>query len=369
MTSRCVAFSALLVTACGGPGDSPAHRYIEAIASAEVPASQSQSLVLLEGGIACVTETYWHRIVCTDPRGQSLAFGAEGEGPGEFLFPEVVLRAPEGMIGVLDTDLQRLSLFTETGDFVTATANLPTGFRGSERKAVGETLVGSYRDPLRNRSLIFAEIELATGHVLRERTFPLEKNVVDCSTPSAPTPSATNRRLSSGYSGSDQSLLFVACHGEFLVWYADRNDAEPAAIVRSTYVERYPSDRDVASVLGILEAEPWIATSEEEVRATPKVWYGPRLVDDRARFWAVSHWEWVEEVIPRTSYIDMFDLTSGGPRYALTLEVKDKAIGMDVLNDTLAVLVERDVGNIIPERRVDWYDVSTVTVGERQVPN
>lgn len=364
MTSRCAAFIALLATACGGPGDSPAPRYVEALASAEVPASLSQSLVLLKGGIACVTETYWHRIVCADPGGESLAFGAEGEGPGEFLFPEVVLRAPEGMIGVLDTDLQRLSLFTETGDFVKVTAGLPIGFRGLERKAVGETLVGSYRDLSRNRSLFFAEIELATGHVLRERTFPLEEDVLDCS-----TPSAADRRLSAGYSGSGRSLLFVACHGEFLVWYADRNDAEPAAIVRSTYVERYPSDRDVASVLRTLQAEPWLATSEEEVRATPKVWYGPRLVDDRGRFWAVSHWEYVEEVIPGTSYIDMFDLTSEGPRYALTLEVKDKAIGMDVLNDTLAVLVERDVGDVMPERRVDWYDVSTVTVGDRQTPN
>ena len=286
-------------------------------------------------------------------------FGEEGEGPGEFQFPEVVLRAQAGMIGVLDAALDRLSLFTETGDFVKAIANLPMGFRGLERKAVGETLVGSYRDPSRNRSLMFAEIELATGHVLEERTFPLEKDVVDCS-----TPTAADRRLSAGYSGSGRSLLFVACHGEFLVWYTDRNDAEPAAIVRSTYVERYPSDRDVASVLRTLQTEPWLATSEEEVRATPKVWYGPRLVDDRGRFWAVSHWEYVEDVIPRTSYIDMFDLTSDGPRYAFTLELKDKAIGMDVLNDTLAVLVERDVGNVMPERRVDWYDVSTVGENE-----
>ena len=353
VTGRSPALIVLLTTACGGPGDLPAPQYVEPIASTEVPASLSRSLVLLEGGIACVTETYWHRIVCTHPRGESLAFGTKGEGPGELLFPEVVLRAQDGMIGVLDTELHRLSLFTEAGEFVKATSDFPLGFRGYERKVVGETLVGSYRDQSRN--LMFAEIELATGRVLRVRIFPLENDVVDCS-----TQSATNRRLSAGYSGSDRSLLFVACHGEFLVWYADRKDAEPAAIVRSTYVERYPSDREVASVVRTLQTEPWIATSEEEVRATPKVWYGPRVVDDRGRFWAVSRWEYLEDVIPRTSYIDLFDLTSEGPRYALTLELQDKVIGMDVLDDTLAVLVERDAGNVQAERRVDWYDILTV---------
>ena len=33
---------------------------------------------------------------------------------------------------------------------------------------------------------------------------------------------------------------------------------------------------------------------------------------------------------------------------------------MDVLGDTLAVLVEAEVGGVVPERRVEWYDVSSV---------
>lgn len=61
------------------------------------------------------------------------------------------------------------------------------------------------------------------------------------------------------------------------------------------------------------------------------------------------------------SHIDLFRLTDRGPEYALTLQVADKVVGMDVLGDTLAVLVVRDAGGVIPERRVDWYDISGLT--------
>ena len=75
----------------------------------------------------------------------------------------------------------------------------------------------------------------------------------------------------------------------------------------------------------------------------------------------MSHWNAVSAVIPSLSYIDMFRLTDDGPRHALTLQVADKVMGMDVLGDTLAVLVVRDAGGVVEERRVDWYDISSVT--------
>ncbi|MXX69779.1 MAG: hypothetical protein F4Y74_12585 [Gemmatimonadales bacterium] len=64
---------------------------------------------------------------------------------------------------------------------------------------------------------------------------------------------------------------------------------------------------------------------------------------------------------PPLSYIDMFRLTDEGPEYALTLQVADKVLGMVVLGDTLAVLVVRDAGGVVPERRVDWYDVEWIS--------
>lgn len=352
------ALIALLTTAaCGGQGDfSPLYVAIEPVASVEAPASDSYALVLLEDGTACVAETYWYRIVCNDPGGESLMFGAKGEGPGEFLFPHPVLRAPDGMIGVMDSDLGRLSLFTETGEFVSATSSFPstpsTFFIGPQ-KVVGETLVGMSRDFFSaiRRDL---EIELATGHVLWERSFPLERDVVDCA-----SPGRTDWQLGGGHTGPGSSHLFVACYGEYLVWYAHRDDAETAAIVRTTYVERYPSDSEVASEMRQLQSAPW-RVSEDEIRARPLAWYGARVLDDRQRFWAVSRAEsQFIELIPGTSYIDLFCLTND-PQYALTLEVKDDVLGMDVLGDTLVVLVQRDIGGVLPEHRMDWYDVSTV---------
>ncbi len=91
-------------------------------------------------------------------------FGAKGEGPGEFLAPDRVLRAPDGMIGVMDYDLLRLSLFTEMGEFVSGSSSFPSNFHIGQRKVVGETLAGTTLDlSLIRRNL---EIELATGHVL-----------------------------------------------------------------------------------------------------------------------------------------------------------------------------------------------------------
>ncbi|WP_419861684.1 hypothetical protein [Candidatus Palauibacter sp.] len=224
---------------------------------------------------------------------------------------------------------------------------------------MGETLVVSYMKtgPTGVPSSVDAEIDPATGQILWEREFPYEADVVDCSTPSP----ESRRRLGWGYQEMGSDLLFVTCSGEFLVWYADRDAEEPGAIVRSpTYVERYPTEEDVASTLRTLRSAPWGTPDEEEIRARPKVWYGPRVLDDQRRFWAVSHWNAGADVIPPLSHIDLFRLTDTGPEYALTLQVADKVLGMDVLGNTLAVLVERDAGGVVAERRVDWYDIGAV---------
>ena len=317
------------------------------------PLSRSSQLTLLAGGAACVIESYRHRATCIDPGGESVEFGAEGEGPGEFTFPGDVLRGPSGTVGVVDRRLHRLSMFSASGEFLASTGGLPDRFAASRRAVQDGTVLGWYRrsDASSDQPLVQVEIDVATGRVVWERAFPYEGGVASCSTPLRRT-----RRLANGDGRGD--LLFLACYGEFLVWYADRDAAEPTAIVRSpTYVERYPTEDDVRSELRTLRSAPW-APDEDEIRAGPKVWYGPRVVDDRRRFWAVSHWHAASDVIPPLSYIDMFRLTDAGPEYALKLEVADKVVGMDVLGDTLAVLVVRDAGGVVPERRVDWYDIS-----------
>ncbi|MDE2663359.1 MAG: hypothetical protein OXI39_10210 [Gemmatimonadota bacterium] len=360
-----IALAALLAAACGEPSDS-ASPYIrlDPYASVVSPPSQRDEVVLLEGGTACVIETYWYRVVCTDPESDSFTFGTEGEGPGEFTDPSDILRGPAGTIGVVDRRLNRVSMFSPPGQFIASTPGLPDLLSYSDPSAVRGTMTARYRkfDPGAGSSSVQGEIDAATGRVIWERTVPEEADVVDCSTSRA---GRDRPPLGAGYSDGSGGLLFVTCLGEFLIWYADRDAEDPTAIVRSTYVERYPSDEDVAALMGWLNSLPAGGfrpfSSEEEIRERPKVWYGARVVDDGRRFWAVSHWNSVDDVIPALSYIDMFRLTEQGPRHALTLQVADKVVAMDVLGNTLAVLVQRDVGGVIPERRVNWFDVTQVT--------
>lgn len=350
----------LLTAACGEPAAVEFQPIrLHPVASAPSPLSVRSGLTLLADGAACVIDSYRHRVSCIDPGGESVEFGAEGEGPGEFTFPGDVLRGPSGTIGVVDRRLQRLSMFSASGEFLASTGGLPARFAASRREVRGGTVPGWYRksDSTGDQPLVQAEIDAATGRVEWERAFPYMGNVVSCSTPLSRV-----SRLANGDGLGD--LLFLACYGEVLVWYADRDAEEPTAIVRSpTYVERYPTDADVASELRMLQSSSLGSfIGEEEIRARPKVWYGPRVVDDRRRFWAVSHWNAESDVIPPLSYIDMFRLAVDGPAYALTLQVADKVLGMDVLGDTLAVLVERDVGGVIPVRRIDWYDIAALAV-------
>lgn len=360
LSRQAVLVTTLLAAVCGGPADVAFQPIkLDPFASAPSPPSRRSQLTLQAGGAACVIDSYDPRVNCMDPGGESVDFGAEGEGPGEFRFPTFVLRGPTGTIGVVDGQLNRLSMFSASGEFRASTGELPSPLSFGRRQVMDGAVSGSYRrsDSNGDRPVVQAEIAVETGRVEWERAFPHEADVANCSTPSWRT-----TRLLLGYGDGSGDVLFVTCHGEFLVWYADRDAEEPAAIVRSpTYVERYPTDEEVASQVRMLRSAAWRpVVDEEEIRTRPKVWYGARVIDDRRRFWAVSHWNaWADMVA--FSHIDMFRLTDRGPEYALTLQVADKVVGMDVLGDTLAVLVVRDAGGVIPERRVDWYDVSGVT--------
>lgn len=213
----------LLASACDEPSESAAPQLrIEPYASVVSPPSTSDEVVLLEGGAACVIETYWYRVVCADPGGESFTFGAEGEGPGEFTRPTDILRGPAGTIGVVDGRLNRLSVFSRSGRFMAASPGLPTFLTHAGRSIAGGTMAAGYLelDPGAGPSFVQAEIDTATGIVAWERTFPDQADVVDCSTPSF---GPDRPRLASGHPDGGGGLLFVTCLGEFLVWYADRD--------------------------------------------------------------------------------------------------------------------------------------------------
>lgn len=252
--ARGIAIATVLAAACGEPSDSASpYVRLDPYASVVSPPSQRDEVVLLEGGTACVVETYWYRVVCTHPAGDSFTFGTEGEGPGEFTDLDDILRGPAGTVGVVDGRLNRVSLFSPSGQFMASTPGLPTFLSYSDPSAVGGTMTARYMrlDPGTGSSSAQAEIDVATGDVIWERTLPDEADVVDCSTS---WPGRGRPRLGAGYSDGSGGLLFVTCFGEFLVWYADRDADDPTTIVRSTYVERIRSSTSLRIVFPLSRA-------------------------------------------------------------------------------------------------------------------
>ena len=67
--------------------------------------------------VACVIDTCEVRVVCKTPAQTVGEFGREGEGPGEFLDPSWLGRIDPGRVGVVDYDLDRLTVF-EAGERV-----------------------------------------------------------------------------------------------------------------------------------------------------------------------------------------------------------------------------------------------------------
>ena len=352
---RSWSFVILSVAACGGQDDGSQPRYVThaPYASVVFPPTETSDVILLDDGTACVIDTYWTRIECREPSGAAFRFGGEGEGPGEFRRPNDIIRGPDGTIGVLDGRLLRMSFFSRRGEFLTSVPGIPRGFR-TRNPSVAGGLTGAAAG-----RRMTVELDVATGRILWERQFPVEDDVTVCSTPRYGT---SRPQLVGGYNDRAGGLIFVTCYGEFLVRYADRTAPEPSGIVRSTYVERYATEEDVAAELGALDARRSSGfrpnVSAEDIRAEPRVWYGARLVDDRNRFWAVSHWNWADEILYDESYIDMYRLTDDGLTFGVTLQVADKALALDALGDRLAVFVMRDTGGVVPEYRVDWYNVS-----------
>ena len=125
-----------------------------------------------------------------------------------------------------------------------------------------------------------------------------------------------------------------------------------------TYMEQFRSPEEVDSYIeGAKRIRGGIEPSEaqiEEYRSRPRVWYRPRLrLDDWGRLWALS-----TRVESDSSYLDLHARIG----YVGTVQVRDGAVGFDLLGSTLVVFVNRpstpDDPAGIPRRGIDWYDIS-----------
>lgn len=67
-----------------------------------------------------ILDRHWHKIVGFSPRGavRMVLLGGEGSGPGEFRTPVDLAVGPEGRLGVLDYELQRLSFFDHRAETI-----------------------------------------------------------------------------------------------------------------------------------------------------------------------------------------------------------------------------------------------------------
>lgn len=347
----CAVVALLLSTACGEAEEAPGRAAAPPVLrfSAEAPPSIADDIALLQSQMACGIESYETRIYCVTPAGDLHMLGREGEGPGEFSWITQVLRGPDGTLGVVDGELNRLSVLDPVSGVLVSETPMPPRFTTPSR--LEPTLSGSYRQL--GIGSFEAQVDAETGGILWERSLP--EDILECGV------------QSSGLLTARSGLVLVACHGEFLIWFAHRDAQEPTAIIPvPTFIPRFPNSEEIARYSTRTWGRPPTEIEIERYRTTPKHWYGQRRVDERDRLWAISNWE-AGDAVPNSSYLDVYDLGSEAPTYLGAVEVRHRVVGFDVLGETLVVLVDRPVTPAdpagIPRRGIDWYQLAEATLG------
>ena len=321
-------------------------------AESAVPLTEGVSVLLASENTVCTTESYEYRVYCTDVNGSAVRYlGRQGEGPGEFddHLPDL-LRGPDGMIGVLDSDLNRISVFDVTSGAFVSQARLPGLYFQGAASSFSSTLTGSSWSMGRDSAgamrttTQFAEVDLGSGEVVWERVYDNRFQ-----TDAGCEPSAVLEGLFVGTFSSGGSAVFPLCRGR-LLFFAARDDASGTLIRAPRYVLEYPSEREVQEYLesaGGFAREDWFRSTAKPYQRLPLVF------DDQNRLWVVTSRGRHEGV----SYLDVYS----GPQYWGAVQVRHDALAVDVLGSTLVVLVDRPVGpgdsDGYPDRGVDWYDI------------
>ncbi len=328
-------------------------------AESAVPLSDDSGVLLADENTVCTTESYEYRVYCTHVNGSEVGyFGRQGEGPGELgdNLPDL-LRGPDGTIGVIDSDLNRMSVFDMTSRAFLSQVRLPGFYFQSGASSFSLTLTGSswsmQRDSagtIRTRTQ-YVQVDMESGEVVWERVYDSRfRTNAQCED------SGVLEGLSSGIFSPGGSVAFPLCRGQ-LLFFAGRDDASGTLVRAPRYVLEYPSEREVEE---FLESAGGFAT-ESLFRRTPKPY--PRLPlvsDDLGRLWVVTRRGRDDGV----SYLDVYS----GPEYWGAVRVRHDALAVDVLGSTLVVLVDRPVGrgdaDGYPDRGVDWYDISELEAPE-----
>ena len=339
-----------LATACA-PADNPEDTFVSLEPSAEstAPLSESNRIAVVPEGIACVIDSYEIRIYCVDQDNRMIGyFGREGDGPGEFIRPTSIDRAPDGGIVVTDMERARLLWFRPTGELLSE-SKAPPAFFPTGRIAgslLGKTVVSNEN----------VQVDLASGDITWSRLYPrpIGLDAPEC----AEDPFAWS---GFGFPIPRGGMLFRACRGQLLVWYADRDDDAPVEVaVVPTYRSTLPREAEVESYIrGLTRLASGVAPSTSDVEAfrnRPRNWYTSRFrFDGRGRGWIGTN-----RGAGDYSYIDVYEEVA----YLGTVRVRHSLIGMDIAGSVLVVLVDRPIHSDgpagIPQRGIDWYDIGDV---------
>ena len=348
------ALAALSATACQ---NDPAHVAIPEplalfpAASSPAPLSVSKSIALADEETACLVDSFEFRVVCVRREGEEVvAFGREGDGPGEFRRLGLVARVSLGRLGVVDGRLNRLTVFDATGDRVSEVAIPPMYLADGIRQATlfgYEVDVAAYSPGDSILTRIYWELDINTGEVTWTRGGINGIADTECG------------ELVEGLPRPAEGYVLRACRRELV--FLDAKDADAATVVTSpAYRDELPSERDVEDFAEGLRrlggrmamprsaAAPYVETFREE----PKRWFNvPRALvfDSRDRLW-------VSTTLDRDTF-SYFEIWIG-TEYAGSVRVRDRAMGFDLFQNTLAVLVERQPGpDGVAARGVDWYDI------------
>lgn len=344
-------------SSCAGPDSRSAQELVHSLqpfAESRAPYSQSRGIALVTDSVACVVDGYNVEIYCANPQDRIWTFGRRGEGPGEFQGALLLQPGPGGTLAAFDRRLDRVTVFqtSSTGPTTLVSSSSIPGL--IPVTPLSSTVAGAYYNRQAGKRHQ-VEVETATGRFVWERFF--SPNLVQCR--DGVTPDVTT--LGRGHPVPGEGLVFVTCQGQKIVWFANRDDRLPSAIIDSpTYTENYPNEREVTAYIQGVRAmtggavEPSRADlAEFRSRVVPWSRMSGHTVDDEGRFWVATTRD--REAF---SYIDVY----WAQAYAGTVRVRHSMVAFDRLGSRLVVLVDRPVGDDdpggVPRRGIDWYDVS-----------
>ena len=331
----------------------------ERIGTAQVPLSSGGNIALLsDETTACVIDSYEVQVRCINRSGDVVGvFGREGEGPGEFGGLTWLVGGPDNTVGTVDVRLNRFSVFEPSGVLVTEVVLPGAAFTMGPVQRFSTTIAGVSTVTWDANVIqagagpggVFAlfEVDLASGEVVRTKVPPVDAEV-ECG------------MIIYGIPNPAGGWVYVACEGH-IVFVAE--DADVAVLQAPTYTGELPNERDVDS-----RREASRTTGRfgggigraglEQYQNTPKNYHlmlREYKFDDRGRLWIATQRDRDE-----FSYLDVY--LPGEAAFFGSVQVSDRVMGFDLLGSTLVVVVERqlppDDPDGIPERAVDWYDVS-----------